>query len=153
MRNDGKEICKTGAFDYRCAMRRPLVACALVAAALPSSAHATLVYSKNPTHTSVWVAADDGSGARRLASGSSPKVSPDGLTVAFSVVGDQRTYRPDLMIVPAGGSAPARVLGKAWRDVFTFAWSPDSRTIATVVGPEIGTKRLVLIDVASGAMR
>jgi hypothetical protein len=51
---------------------------------------------RRPTHSSVWVAADDGSGARRLASGSAPRISP------------------------------------------------DSKTIATVVGPEIGTKRLVL---------
>jgi hypothetical protein len=153
LRNDGKEICKTGGFDYGCAMRRPLLACAIVAAALPACAHATLVYSKNPTHSGVWVAADDGSGARRLAGGSSPKISPHGLTVAFSVVGDRRNFRPDLMVVPADGSAPVRLLSKAWRDVFTFAWAPDSKTIATVVGPEIGTKRLVLIDLATGAQR
>jgi Tol biopolymer transport system component len=135
-------------------MRRPILVCTLaIAAVLPAPAHATLVYSKNPIHSSVWVAADDGSGARRLASGSAPRISPDGLTVAFSVVGDQRSYRPDLMLVPADGSAPPRVLSKAWRDTFTFAWSPDSKTIATVVGPEIGTKRLVLIDVATGAQR
>jgi Tol biopolymer transport system component len=135
-------------------MRRPILFCALaIAAVLPASAQATLVYSKNPTHSSVWVAADDGSGARRLASGSAPRISPDGLTVAFSVVGDQRNYRPDLMLAPADGSAPPRVLSKAWRDIFTFAWSPDSKTIATVVGPEIGTKRLVLIDIATGVQR
>jgi Tol biopolymer transport system component len=135
-------------------MRRPILVCALaMAAVLPTPARATLVYSKNPTHSSVWVAADDGSGARRLASGSAPRISPDGLTVAFSVVGDQRNYRPDLMLAPADGSAPPRVLSKAWRDIFTFAWSPDSKTIATVVGPEIGTKRLVLIDVATGVQR
>jgi Tol biopolymer transport system component len=135
-------------------MRRPILVCALaMAAVLPAPARATLVYSKNATHSSIWVAADDGSGARRLASGSAPRISPDGLTVAFSVVGDQRNYRPDLMLAPADGSAPPRVLSKAWRDIFTFAWSPDSKTIATVVGPEIGTKRLVLIDVATGAQR
>jgi hypothetical protein len=72
-------------------MRRPILVCALaVGAVLPAPAHATLVYSKNPTHSSVWAAADDGSAARRLASGSAPKISPDGFTVAFSVVGDQR---------------------------------------------------------------
>jgi Tol biopolymer transport system component len=135
-------------------MRRPILACSLaIAALLPATAHATLVYSKNPNHSSVWIAADDGSGARRLASGSAPRISPDGLTVAFSVVGDQRTSRPDLTLVPADGSAPPRLLAKAWRDAFTFAWSPDSKTIATVVGPEIGAKRLVLIDVATGARR
>jgi hypothetical protein len=57
------------------------------------------------------------------------------------------------MLVPADASAPPRVLGRGWHDVLTFAWSPDSKTIAAVVGPEIGAKRLVLIDVATGTQR
>ena len=135
-------------------MRRSILVCALAAAALlPAQARATLVYSKNPNRSSVWIAADDGSGARRLASGSSPKISPDGRTVAFMVIGNKRTFRPDLMVVPADGSAPPRLLVKGWRDAFSFAWSPDSRTIATIVGPELGAKRLALIDVATGAQR
>ena len=135
-------------------MLRPLLAGAVAAALLlPAQAGATLVYSKNPNHSSVWVANDDGSGARRLAPGSSPKISPDGRTVAYSVVGNERTYRPDLMVEPADASAPPRVLAKGWRDTFTFAWTPDSRTIVTVVGPELGAKRLALIDVATGAQR
>jgi Tol biopolymer transport system component len=139
--------------DYGCAMRRWILACAAAFAALPASAHATLVYSKNPNHSSVWVANDDGSNPRRLASGSAPKISPDGLTVAYMVVGNPKTYRPDLMVVPTDGSAPPRVLAKGWRDSFTFAWSPDSRTIATVLGRELGAKRLALVDVATGAQR
>jgi hypothetical protein len=142
-----------GGVDYGSPMRRPLLVCALAAAALPASAHATLVYSKNPLHSSVWVAADDGSGARRLASGSAPKISPDGLTVAYMVIGNAKTYRPDLMVVPADGSAPPRLLAKGWRDSFSFAWSPDSKTIATIVGPELGAKRLALIDAATGTQR
>jgi Tol biopolymer transport system component len=135
-------------------MLRPLLAGAVaVAAVLPAQAGATLVYSKNPNHSSVWVANDDGSGARRLASGSSPKISPDGAIVVYSVVGNPKTYRPDLMVVPADGSAPPRVLARGWRDSFTFGWRPDSRTIVTVVGPELGAKRLALIDVATGAQR
>jgi Tol biopolymer transport system component len=134
-------------------MLRPLLAGAIAVALLPAQAGAALVYSKNPNHSSVWVANDDGSGARRLAAGSSPKISPDGLTVVYSVVGNARTYRPDLVVVPADGSAPPRTLGKGWRDTFSFAWSPDSKTIATIVGPELGAKRLALIDVATGAQR
>jgi Tol biopolymer transport system component len=135
-------------------MRRPVIACVLgLGALLPATARATLVYSKSPSHPSVWVANDDGSGARRLASGSAPKISPDGLTVAFSLVGNKRTYRPDLMLAPADGSAPPRLLAKGWRDTFSFAWSPDEKTIATIVGPELGARRLALIDVATGAQR
>jgi Tol biopolymer transport system component len=142
-----------GGVDYGSPMRRPLLVCALAAAALPASARATLVYSKNPLHSSVWVANDDGSNARRLASGSAPQISPDGLTVAYMVIGNEKTYRPDLMVVPADGSAPPRLLAKGWRDSFSFAWSPHSKTIATIVGPELGAKRLALIDVATRAQR
>jgi Tol biopolymer transport system component len=135
-------------------MRRLATICALAAAALaPATAHATLVYTKNPNTPSVWVAADDGSGARRLVFGSSPRISPDGRTVAYAVVGSKRTFRPDLMVVPADGSAPPRLLAKGWRDTYSFDWSADARTIVTVVGPELGPKRLALIDVATGAQR
>jgi Tol biopolymer transport system component len=143
-----------GGVDYGSRMRRPILACALaIAAALPATAHATLVYSKNPNHSSVWVANDDGSNARRLASGSAPKISPDGLTVAYMVIGNEKTYRPDLMVVPADGSAPPRLLAKGWRDSFSFAWAPNSQTIATILGPELGAKRLALVDVAAGTQR
>jgi Tol biopolymer transport system component len=144
---------QVGGVDYGSPMRRRLLVCALALAALPAPAHARLVYSKNPSHSSVWVANDDGSSPRRLASGSAPKISPDGTTVAYMVVGNPKTYRPDLMLVPADGSAPPRLLTKGWRDAFTFAWSPDSKTIATVVGPELGARRLAFIDVATGAQR
>jgi len=126
---------------------------ALAAGAVPVAARATLVYDKNPIHPSIWVAADDGSGAHRLASGSLPKISPDGHMIAYMVTGSGSSFRPDLMIVPADGSAPPRTLAIGWRDPYSFAWSPDARTIVTVVGPELGRKRLVSIDVASGAQR
>jgi Tol biopolymer transport system component len=135
-------------------MFRTALLCSVVAAALvPASAQATLVFDRHPLDPSVWVAADDGSGARRLASGSQPRISPDGATVAYMVTGDRRSFRPDLMVVPADGSAPPRLLAKGWRESVTFAWSPDSRTIAALVGPELGRRRLSLIDVATGARR
>ena len=51
--------------------------------ALPAGASATLSYVKNPFNATVFVAADDGSGARRVETGHNPRVSPDGLTVAY----------------------------------------------------------------------
>jgi Tol biopolymer transport system component len=57
------------------------------------------------------------------------------------------------MVVPADGSAAPRVLARGWRDPTTFDWTEDSRTIVTVVGPELGAKRLELIDVATGTSR
>ncbi len=127
-------------------------ALAVVLAAAPA-AHATLVFVRNPASPAVWAAADDGSGQRRVAPGSTPRVSPDGQTIAYMKI-SAPAYRPELMVVPADGSVPPRRLMAGWREPFTFAWSPDSRTIAAVRGPELGRrKRLVVIDVASGAQR
>src|SRR3954467_11662286 len=94
------------------------------AALAPATAQATLVYDKGNLKRSVWIAADDGSGARRLvADGSQPRVSADGKTVVYVKTGDPKTFRPDLMVVPADGSAPPRVLAKGWRDTYAFAWT------------------------------
>lgn len=126
------------------------LAVAIVLISAPA-AHATLAFVRGALNPVVWVAVDDGSRARRIGSGTEPQVSPDGLTIAFLRMG--RGFRPDLMVVPADGSAPPRRLVAGWRNTFSFAWSPDSATIAAVRGPEIGSGRLVLIDVASGAQR
>jgi Tol biopolymer transport system component len=120
---------------------------------LPAAAHATLAFVRNPLKPTVWVAADNGSGARRVAPGSNPRVSPDGQIIAFLNQGNGRSSKPELMLAPANGSAPASRLATAWREVSSFDWSPDAASIAAVLGPELGPKRLVLIDVVTGAQR
>jgi Tol biopolymer transport system component len=122
-------------------------------AAGPASAQATLVFTRNPFSPTVWSAADDGSGKRQLASGSNPRVSPDGQVVAFLHQGNGRTARPELMLVPADGSAPVSRLATGWRETSAFDWSPDSASIAAVLGGELGPKRLVLIDTVTGAQQ
>ena len=135
-------------------MRRIALLCSVAgAAAAPAAAQATLVFDRHPLNPSVWVAADDGTGAERLASGSLPRISPDGSSVAYMMTGDAKSYRPDLMVVPADGSAAPRLLARGWRDSYTFAWSPDAKTIAALVGPEVGRRSLALIDVATAARR
>lgn len=121
-------------------------------AAAPA-ARATLVFVRNPLKPAVWVAGDDGSHARRVAPGSGPRVSPDGQTIAYLHVAKGRAYRPNLMVAPVDRSAPPHRLMAGWREPSVFAWSPDSTTIAAVRGPELGPRRLVLVDVASGAQR
>jgi hypothetical protein len=54
--------------------------------------------------------------------------------------------------VPAAGGARKVLLDPAWRSD-TLAWSPDSRYVAAVTGPELGTQRLVLIDVTDASIR
>ncbi len=121
--------------------------------ALPVAAQATLVYVRNPLHPAVYAAADDGSGAHRLVAGSNPRISPDGQIVALLNQGKGRRAQSELILAPANGSAPASRLATGWREPSVFAWSPDSASIAAVLGPELGPKRLVLIDVVTGAQR
>jgi Tol biopolymer transport system component len=120
---------------------------------LPAAAHATLAFVRSPLKPTVWVAADNGSAQRKIGPGSNPRVSPNGQIIAFLHQGKGRSAQPELMLAPANGSAPVSRLATGWREVFVFAWSPDSGSIAAVLGPELGPKRLVLIDVVTGVQR
>jgi Tol biopolymer transport system component len=130
-------------------MRASLLSVILLALA-PAAARATLVFDREPLKPSVWIAADDGSGARELAAGSQPRIAPDGRTVAYLRIAKGSLQ---LMAVPADGSAAPRVVGRNWDGLLAFAWSPDSTTIATVLGRDGAPKRLALIDVATGTAR
>jgi Tol biopolymer transport system component len=119
--------------------------------AVPATAGATLVFVRNPLSPTVYTASDNGSAARKVSSGSNPRVSPDGQAIVFYRFG--RGNRPsELMAASAVGGAP-RKLASGWQDPFVFAWSSDSSTIAVLLGPEVGKQRLTTIDVASGAQR
>jgi dipeptidyl aminopeptidase/acylaminoacyl peptidase len=118
--------------------------------ALPAAAQATLTYVKNPMRPAVYAAADNGSGAHRVDSGSNPRVSPDGQTIAYRHEGPG--HGSELMVAPAAGGAP-RTLLAGFQDSFYLAFSPGSKTIAALRGPELGERKLVLVDVVSGAQR
>jgi hypothetical protein len=115
----------------------------------PASSQATLVFTRNPFSPTVYVANDNGSSARKLGAGSNPRVSPDGQTVVFYRLG-KGNQPSELMLAPASGG-PAKKLASGWQDPFVFAWSPDSTTIAVLLGPEIGKQRLTTIDLSTGA--
>jgi hypothetical protein len=59
---------------------------AIAAVLIPTaSAQASIVYARGTAHRSVWIANDDGSGARKLvAAGDAPHISPDGLAVIYT---------------------------------------------------------------------
>jgi len=122
-------------------------------AVAPAAAQATLAFTRHPSNSVVWAAADDGSGAHRLVEGSNPHVSPNGQIVALLHQGKGAKARPELVLAPADGSAPASTLVSGWREPSIFAWSPDSKSVAAVLGPELGVKRLVLIDTVSGTQQ
>ena len=114
---------------------------------LPATAGATLAYVKNPLHPVVFAAADDGSGARKVAAGRSPRVSPDGQWIVYLHEGPK--HAQELKLAPAAGGA-GRTLMVGWRESFYLAFSPDSTSIAALKGPELGKVALTVIDLASG---
>jgi Tol biopolymer transport system component len=122
-----------------------LVIAALLA--VPAGASATLSYVKNPFNSTVFVANDDGSGARKVESGYNPHVAPDGLTVAYLHEGPRSAQ--ELKVAAATGGSGKTVMANL-REAFYVTWSPDSKTIAALRGPELGKRNLVLIDVATG---
>jgi Tol biopolymer transport system component len=116
--------------------------------ALPAAAQATLVYTRAPLNPAIYAANDDGSGVHRIDKGTQPDVSPDGKTVAYFHEGPG--HAQELMVAATDGSDSPRKLLAAWRESFVFAWSADSSRVAALTGPELGQRRLVVIDVASG---
>jgi len=126
---------------------------ALVFAALlafPAVAGATLAYVKNPFNATVFVANDDGSGAKKIDKGHNPRVSPDGLWVAYLHEGPKNAQ--ELKLAPATGGT-GQTLMTNFREAFDLAWDPTSSRIAALRGPELGKRKLVVIDVASGQQR
>lgn len=133
------------------ALAKPkLLLSALVIAALlalPAGASATLSYVKNPFNSTVFVAGDDGSGARKVETGHNPRVSPDGLSVAYLHEGAKNAQ--ELKVAPSTGGTGVTLMTN-FRDAIYLAWSPDSKTLAALRGSELGKRNLVLIDVATG---
>jgi Tol biopolymer transport system component len=131
----------------------PLLLSALVLAALPAfpvAAQATLTYVRDPFHPAVFVADDDGSEAKKIEAGELPRVSPDGSSVAYLHTGAKNAQ--ELKVAPVAGGA-ARTLMLNFREPLYLEWSPDSKLIAALWGPELGKRKLVLVDVAGGAQR
>src|SRR5437764_1853013 len=129
-----------------CAIAAAAIAAALIAA---SPASATITYEKGPntSRPSIWVANDDGSGARRLAGGSHggdrPVIAPDGSAVLFTA---RSTANPALAVVSTAGG-PVPTLARDTQG--DYVWSTDSKTIAANLGSVPRSERLVLIDMAS----
>ncbi|HET6999606.1 MAG TPA: hypothetical protein VFI03_13595 [Solirubrobacterales bacterium] len=126
------------------------LAAAAALLALPAAAQATLVYVKNPMQPSVFAADDNGGGAFRVGPGTNPRVSPDGDVIAYQreLSGGKRELR---LAAAAGGGSKA-VLNNS-QDGFHLAFSPDSKLVAALRGPELGKRKLVLIDVTSGTVQ
>jgi hypothetical protein len=123
-------------------------ACALAPAATQAAVPSKLAYVTGlaGTHPQVHVANGDGSGAIALGSGVDAQISPDGANVA--IVTTYTRKGTALVVRPAAGGA-ARTLATTIDSLGPIAWSPDGALLSVV----INTRRLVVIDVASGARR
>jgi Tol biopolymer transport system component len=120
--------------------------------ALPAAAQATLVYTRNLLHPVVYAAADNGSGAHKVGPGRNPRVSPDGQLIVYLREGSGSNRSQTMMLASAAGGA-SHTLMADWQDSFYLAFSPDSTMIAALRGPEVGRRKLVLIDLATGSQR
>ncbi len=128
--------------------RRLIPLAALLALAAPAPASADLVYVKDLVPaagrtTTVWIARDDGSGARKLAQGTQPAIPPDASTVAFLRTSGRRT---ELRLISARGGEERRLT--ASRSVESVQFSPDGQLLAA----EIGGRRLMIFEVTTGRM-
>jgi hypothetical protein len=136
------------------ATARPRLIAALVAVAalpaLPAAAQATLTYTKNPLKPLVFIANDDGSAAHRIGPGRAPRVAPDGQSVIYLREGPG--HAQEMKSTPLSGGA-SRTLMRGWQDSFYLAFSPDSTMVAALRGPELGKRKLVVVDLASAAQR
>jgi hypothetical protein len=132
---------------------------ALVLAALlafPVASQAMLAYVKNPLNPTVFVANDDGSEARKVGLGSYPHVgpNPDAPAVAYLHVGGANVQELKLLVLSGEFTIPRKsTLMVGFREPSYLAWSADLSTIAALKGPELGRRKLVLIDVLTGAQR
>lgn len=135
-------------------MRTRLLAAALTlaaAVAIAPAAEATLVYSKLVKRgSSVYVANDDGTNARRLVKGANrPRLSPDGLRVAY--VSHPYTSSPEVRVVPVAGGPPVQVVDRWAYGILN--WSPDGTHLVANAGGLRGKQRLRLVDMATATAR
>jgi len=120
--------------------------CAVVIAALlsPTLGQSADLKRTPITHETLWL-------MKRVGA---PVVSPDGRTVAFSVIApsyDPDKQSSDIWVVPADGSAPPRQVTFNRATESGLSWSPDSRRLAFSTKREGDeTEQIYVLDLASG---
>jgi Tol biopolymer transport system component len=115
--------------------------------ALPAAAQATLAYTVNVFKPRIYVAQDNGKGAKQVGLGSNPHVSPDGKLVIFERFTAKGSPEMKLYNLETGKT---KTIFTPWRESYTFAWSPDSTMVAALRGGELGKHSLYVIDVETG---
>lgn len=127
----------------------PLALLALLA--LPALAQAKMAFVRGNLKTTVYVANDNGSGIRKVGTGATPHVSPDGALVAYSREG--AGHKSELVVARTDGGGAGKTLMVNWREPYSLAFTSNSEQLLAVRGPEIGKRKLVLVTIATGAQK
>jgi Tol biopolymer transport system component len=110
--------------------------------AVPAAANATLTYTMGLAKPKVYLAADNGSGAKSIGAGRNSRISPDGETVIY----ERETKQGAEMRLYSVAVHKSQRLLNPWTESFVFAWSPDSELIAAITGPLNGKQTLLVIN-------
>src|ERR1700744_5705570 len=113
--------------------------------AIPAAANATLTFTKGTTKPKVYIAEDNGKGAKSIGAGRNSRISPDGATVIYERENNQGS---EIRLYPVAAKKSQRMLNP-WIESFVFAWSPDSTKIAALTGSLNGPQTLLVIDTAT----
>jgi dipeptidyl aminopeptidase/acylaminoacyl peptidase len=106
----------------------------------------TLSYTKGLQKQRIYVANDNGSGARQVGVGTNSHVSPDGEWVAYER--ESQSGTSELRLYQVAIHKSERLL-HPWAESYVFAWSPDSTKVAAVTGGTRGKRTLLVIDAKS----
>jgi Tol biopolymer transport system component len=119
---------------------------ALVALALPATAGATLTYTKGFSKPRVYIAEDNGKGAKQIGLGNNSRISPDGEWVTYE---RQSGNHDELRLYKVSNGKSERLLGN-WSEPYVFAWAPNSEILAAVSGAPNSKGTLVLVNLEDG---
>jgi Tol biopolymer transport system component len=124
-------------------LRLPALVLALVAfLAIPAAAQATLTYTKGNIKPKIYIAENNGKGAKSIGAGRNSRISPDGETVIY----ERETGQGSEMRLYSVAVKKSQRMLNPWTESFVFAWSPDSTKIAALTGPLNGAQTLLVID-------
>jgi Tol biopolymer transport system component len=127
-------------------LKLPVFVLVLVAfLAIPAAAGATLTYTKGNTKPKVFIAENNGKGAKSIGAGRNSRISPNGETVIY----ERETKQGSEMRLYSVAVKKGERLLNPWTESFVFAWSPDSTKIAALTGPLNGPQTLLVIDTAT----
>ncbi|MFT3865829.1 MAG: hypothetical protein QM729_16310 [Solirubrobacterales bacterium] len=111
--------------------------------ALPAVANATLTYTKGLSKPKVYLAEDNGKGAKSIGSGSNSHISPNGETVIY----ERETKQGGEMRLYDVSVGKGERLLNPWVESYIFAWAPNSTLIAALTGGLNGPQTLLVINV------